>query len=181
MALQERIEQELQENPVLELPDTSTDDLAGGEEVNEFQNHKPDIFLERTEDGCYTVQLVEDWVSNIYINSHYVEMCRDQREEPKTREYLTRKIRAAEWLQEAIELRRSTLEKVTKAIIHHQRAFLDKGAEHIVPLKMQQIAEQVGVHVTTVSRAVDDKWVQTPRGIFPLRRFFAGSRYPNNG
>jgi RNA polymerase sigma-54 factor len=46
---------------------------------------------------------------------------------------------------------------------------------------MQQIAEQVGVHVTTVSRAVDDKWVQTPRRIFPLRRFFAGSRYLNDG
>jgi RNA polymerase sigma-54 factor len=75
---------------------------------------------------------------------------------------------------ESIEQRRSTLEKVTKAIIQHQRAFLDKGPEHIEPLKMQQIADQVGVHVTTVSRAVDDKWVQTPRGLFPLKRFFGG-------
>ena len=75
---------------------------------------------------------------------------------------------------EAIEQRRNTLMKVTRAIIEHQRAFLDTGPEHIEPLKMQQIADQVGVHVTTVSRAVDDKWVQTPRGVFPLKRFFGG-------
>ena len=97
--------------------------------------------------------------------------------DPKTKEYLKRKIQAAQWLQESIEQRRSTLEKVTRAIIQHQRAFLDKGPEHIEPLKMQQIADQVGVHVTTVSRAVDDKWVQTPRGIFPLKRFFGGGTH----
>ena len=54
--------------------------------------------------------------------------------------------------------------------------FLDAGPEHIQPLKMQQIADQVKVHVTTVSRAVDDKWVQTPRGVFPLKRFFGGGK-----
>ena len=70
---------------------------------------------------------------------------------------------------------------MTKAIIKHQRAFLDKGPEHIEPLKMQQIADQVGVHVTTVSRAVDDKWVQTPRGVFPLKRFFGGGTQTATG
>jgi RNA polymerase sigma-54 factor len=181
MALQERIQQELQENPVLELSDTSTDDLAPGEEVNEFQDHKPDIFLGRTEDGDYTARLVEDWVPNLSISSRYVEMSRDKREDPKTREYLRRKITAAEWLKDAIELRRSTLEKVTRAILQHQRAFLDKGPDHIEPLQMQQIAEQMGVPVTTVRRAVDGKWLQTPHGLFPLRRFFAGPRNLNGG
>jgi RNA polymerase sigma-54 factor len=70
---------------------------------------------------------------------------------------------------------------VTKAIIRRQKAFLDKGPEHIEPLKMQQIADEVGVHVTTVSRAVDDKWVQTPRGIFPLKRFFGGGTHTATG
>src|SRR5262249_51271821 len=70
--------------------------------------------------------------------------------------------------------RRRTLEKVTQAIIQHQHAFLEQGPAGIAPLTMQQIAAQVGVHVSTVSRAVDDKWVQTPRGLFPLRRFFGG-------
>lgn len=76
----------------------------------------------------------------------------------------------------AVEQRRNTLLRVTRAIIDHQRAFLDYGPEHIQPLKMQQIADQVKVHVTTVSRAVDEKWVQTPRGVFSLKRFFGGGK-----
>ncbi len=134
----------------------------------------PDILVERTEDGEYTVRLLDDWLPNIYISRKYIEMYREKGADPKTKEYLKRKIQAAQWLQESIEQRRHTLEKVTRAIIQHQRAFLDKSPEYIEPLKMQQIADQVGVHVTTVSRAVDDKWVQTPRGIFPLKRFFGG-------
>jgi RNA polymerase sigma-54 factor len=134
----------------------------------------PDIEVERTEDGEYSVRLIDDWLPSVYISRKSVEMYKDKSADPKTKEYLKKKITAAQWLLESIEQRRHTLEKVTKAIIKHQRAFLDKGQEFIVPLKMQQIAEQVGVHVTTVSRAVDDKWVQTPRGIFPLKRFFGG-------
>src|SRR5258708_19869677 len=104
-----------------------------------------------------------------------MELYRDKAADPKAKEYLKRKIQAAQWLLESIEQRRNTLEKVTRAIIQHQRAFLDQGPDHIEPLKMQQIADQVGVHVTTVSRAVDDKWVMTPRGVFPLKRFFVGA------
>jgi Sigma-54, DNA binding domain len=70
---------------------------------------------------------------------------------------------------------------VAQAIVDHQTEFLNKGPEHIEPLKMQQIADKVGVHVTTVSRAVDDKWVQTPRGIFPLKRFFGGGTTSASG
>jgi RNA polymerase sigma-54 factor len=134
----------------------------------------PDIAVERNESGEFDVRLLDDWTPTIYISRRCVELYRDKGGDPKTREYLKRKIQAAQWLMESIEQRRNTLEKVTRAIIQHQRAFLDKGPEHIEPLKMQQIADQVGVHVTTVSRAVDDKWVQTPRGIFPLKRFFGG-------
>jgi RNA polymerase sigma-54 factor len=96
-----------------------------------------------------------------------------------TKEFLRTKINSAEWLTDAIQQRRNTLMKVTKAIIEHQRPFLDLGPDHIKPLKMQQIADQVHVHVTTVSRAVDDKWVQTPRGMFPLKRFFVGGKENN--
>jgi RNA polymerase sigma-54 factor len=141
----------------------------------------PDIAVERTESGEYDVRLLDDWTPNIYISRRYVEMYKNKREDPKAREYLKKKITAAQWLLESIEQRRATLEKVTRAIIQHQRSFLDKGPEFIEPLKMQQIADQVGVHVTTVSRAVDDKWVQTPRGIFPLKRFFGGGTQTTTG
>jgi RNA polymerase sigma-54 factor len=141
----------------------------------------PDIAVERTENGEYEVSLLDDWTPSIYISRRCMELYRDKGGDPKTREYLKRKIQAAQWLMESIEQRRNTLEKVTRAIIQHQRAFLDRGPEHIEPLKMQQIADQVGVHVTTVSRAVDDKWVQTPRGIFPLKRFFGGGTQTASG
>jgi RNA polymerase sigma-54 factor len=141
----------------------------------------PDIVVELNEAGEYEVRLVDDWVPNVYISRRVMELYRDKGSDPKTREYLKRKIQSAQWLLESIEQRRNTLEKVTRAIIQHQRAFLDNGPEHIEPLKMQQIADQVGVHVTTVSRAVDDKWVQTPRGIFSLKRFFGGGTQTASG
>ncbi len=139
----------------------------------------PDIAVEREEDGKYTIRLLDDWLPNIYISKRYIEAYKDKGADPKVREYLKRKIQSAQWLQESIEQRRNTLERVTRAIIEHQKMFLEKGPEYIQPLKMQQIADQVGVHVTTVSRAVDDKWVQTPRGIFPLKRFFGGGKTVN--
>ena len=73
------------------------------------------------------------------------------------------------------------MRRVAQAIVDHQTDFLDRGPEYIHPLKMQQVADQVGVHVTTVSRAVDDKWIQTPRGLFPLKRFFGGGTKTNSG
>jgi RNA polymerase sigma-54 factor len=141
----------------------------------------PDIVVERTEDNEYTVRLLDDWVPNIYISKRYVELYRKSDSNKEAREFLKKKLQAAQWLMESIEQRRNTLEKVTRAIVKHQRKFLDFGPEHIEPLKMQQIADQVGVHVTTVSRAVDDKWVQTPRGVFPLKRFFGGGTHTANG
>jgi len=134
----------------------------------------PDVIVERNEDGEYTIRLTEDWTPNIHVSRKYLEMYRDKSADPKAKDYLRRKIQAAQWLIESIEQRRATLEKVTRAIISHQHAFLDREHDYIEPLKMQQIADQVKVHVTTVSRAVDDKWVQTPRGVFPLKRFFGG-------
>jgi RNA polymerase sigma-54 factor len=141
----------------------------------------PDIVVERNEHGDYDVRLLDDWTPSVCINRRYIELYKDKGSDAKAKEYLKRKIQAAQWLMESIEQRRSTLEKVTRAIIQHQRAFLDKGPEHIEPLKMQQIADLVKVHVTTVSRAVDDKWVQTPRGIFPLKRFFGGGTQTASG
>jgi RNA polymerase sigma-54 factor len=136
----------------------------------------PDVIVERNDRGEYEVRLTDDWLPEIRISRRYLEMARQKGLDRTTKEYLRAKIHSAEWLTDAIQQRRNTLLKVTKAIVEHQRAFLDLGPEHIKPLKMQQIADQVHVHVTTVSRAVDDKWAQTPRGLFPLKRFFVGGK-----
>jgi RNA polymerase sigma-54 factor len=134
----------------------------------------PDVVVERADDDDYTVRLTDEWVPRIRVSKRTVELCKRQDLDENVKEELRKKLQSADWLVKAVEQRRNTLLKVTKAIINHQRAFLDFGPEHIQPLKMQQIADQVGVHVTTVSRAVDDKWVETPRGVFPLKRFFGG-------
>jgi RNA polymerase sigma-54 factor len=136
----------------------------------------PDVVVERADDDEYTVRLTDEWVPRIRVSKRVVDLCKRQDLDDKVKEELRKKLQAADWLVKAVEQRRNTLLKVTKAIINHQRAFLDYGPEHIHPLKMQQIADQVKVHVTTVSRAVDDKWVQTPRGVFPLKRFFGGGK-----
>ncbi|MBL9122743.1 MAG: RNA polymerase factor sigma-54 [Planctomycetaceae bacterium] len=133
----------------------------------------PDVFLELGEDGKYRVRLEEGNTPRLFISPYHRQLLMNARD-AETKEWIKRKINSAQWLIESIEQRRNTLTRVSQAIVDHQTQFLDLGPEHIEPLKMQQIADKVGVHVTTVSRAVDDKWIQTPRGIFPLKRFFGG-------
>ena len=137
----------------------------------------PDLIVEADEHGEYQVRLLDEHTPQLSISRLLPELLKNKQADPTTREFIQKKIQSARWLIESIEQRRNTLLKVARAIIEHQKAFLDKGPEYIEPLKMQQIADQVGVHVTTVSRAVDDKWVQTPRGIFPLKRFFGGGTH----
>jgi len=134
----------------------------------------PDVVVTWTDFDDFEIRLTDDWTPNVRVSKRYTELAKDKSFDPKTREFLVNKFRSAHWLIDAIEQRRNTLIKVTKAIINHQKAFLDKGPEYIQPLKMEDIAKLVGVHVTTISRAVDDKWVETPRGVFPLKRFFGG-------
>lgn len=136
----------------------------------------PDVFVEKNREGKYEVRLEDTQLPNLWISPGHRRMLKEaaQAKDKETVEWIKRKINSAQWLIEAIEQRRGTLTKVSQAIVDHQTKFLENGPEHIEPLKMQQIADKVGVHVTTVSRAVDDKWIQAPRGIFPLRRFFVG-------
>ncbi len=144
-------------------------------------NVTPDIILEQDEDGEYSVRLDDDRVPTLYISDYYRKRLQDPHSTEEEREFIKRKVSSAQWLIDSIEQRRSTLTKVSQAIVQHQKKFLDEGPESIEPLKMQQIADKVGVHVTTVSRAVDDKWIQTPRGILPLKRFFVGGTQTEDG
>ncbi len=141
----------------------------------------PDVNVIRNEEGKYQVVVDDSRTPTLHISRYYRERLSSGNITPEEREYIRRKITAAQWLIESIEQRRSTLTKVAQAIVDHQTRFLDDGPEFIEPLKMQQIADKVGVHVTTVSRAVDDKYMQTPRGIFPLRRFFVGGTRTEEG
>lgn len=136
---------------------------------------------QQNDDGSYLVIVDEGRTPRLYISNYYRERLKHGTATADEKEFIKRKVNAAQWLMEAIEQRRNTLRKVAQAIVNYQQPFLDDGPEHIVPLKMQQIADQVGVHVTTVSRAVDDKWIETPRGLFPLKRFFVGGTTGDDG
>ena len=141
----------------------------------------PDLIVEPDEHGVYNVRLVDEHTPQLSISRYYQKQLKNKQTDPVAREFIQKRIQSARWLIESIEQRRNTLLKVARAIIEHQKDFLDKGPEAIEPLKMQQIADRVHVHVTTVSRAVDDKWVQTPRGIYALKRFFGGGTTTTDG
>ena len=141
----------------------------------------PDVFLEPAEGGGYRVRLEDGRTPTLFISPYYRRLLTSGKANEETREFIKRKVNAAQWLIDSIQQRRNTLTRVSQAIVDHQTKFLSKGPEFIEPLKMQQIADKVGVHVTTVSRAVDDKWIQTPRGIFPLKRFFCGGTTSADG
>lgn len=141
----------------------------------------PDVMIDVDEQGAYQLRLNREYVPNLRISRFCLEELRKGNVDKKTKDYLQGKIQQAKWLMEAIEQRQSTLRNVAQAIVDHQRLFLERGEQYVEPLKMQQIADRVGVHVTTVSRAVGDKWIQTPRGIFPLKRFFGGGTVTADG
>ena len=132
----------------------------------------PDLRLKQDENGRYLVEMDEGPGRGLFISNFYRQRLANGQATAVEKEFIKNKIMAAQWLIESIEQRRNTLTRVSQAIVDHQTKFLDKGPEFLEPLKMQQIADLVGVHVTTVSRAVDDKWIETPRGILPLKRFF---------
>jgi RNA polymerase sigma-54 factor len=151
-----------------------------GFEPRQAERVTPDLIVDLDEHGKYTVTLVDEYTPPLRISRYYLEQLRGN-PDPKTREFIKRKIDSARWLIESIEQRNNTLRRVAQAIIDHQTEYLEKGPQFIIPLKMQQIADVVHVHVTTVSRAVDDKWIQTPRELCPLKSFFGGGTKTADG
>ena len=141
----------------------------------------PDVFVEPGEDGRYKIRLEDGRTPSLFISPFYRRLLQSGEATEDAREFIKRKLNSAQWLIDSINQRRSTLTRVAQAIVDHQTEFIERGPEAIEPLKMQQIADKVGVHVTTVSRAVDDKWIQTPRGIFPLKKFFCGGTVSSDG
>jgi RNA polymerase sigma-54 factor len=149
-------------------------------EAPRVQSITPDLKVEKNEAGEYKVELIDEFIPQLRINKRYIRML-EGNPDAATKEFIKRKIESAKWLIDSIEQRYNTLRKVAQAIVDQQTEFLDLGPEHIKPLKMQDVADVVGVHVTTVSRAVDDKYIATPRGIFPLKRFFGGGTKTADG
>ncbi|MHC4974032.1 MAG: RNA polymerase factor sigma-54 [Planctomycetota bacterium] len=139
----------------------------------------PDVLVEWV-DGRYEITLEDDFFPRIRVSPQYKELLSNT-DDPKVKDYVRKKLESAKWLVEAIQQRQNTLYRVCEEIFRVQRDYLDYGESHLRPLKMQEIADRVGIHVSTVSRAIADKWVQTPRGIVPLKFFFTGGAETSDG
>jgi RNA polymerase sigma-54 factor len=142
----------------------------------------PDAIIEYDEDSDdYIVYLTEGRLPNLRLNREYALLSRDRQVKKQDRDFIKTNLNNAQWLIDAVNQRRQTLLRVLRAVVAAQRDVLDYGMEVLKPLPMTQVADQLGIHVATVSRAVAGKYVQTPRGILPLRKFFTGGTHTDSG
>jgi RNA polymerase sigma-54 factor len=134
---------------------------------------EPDVAVRKIGDE-YVIQLNEDGLPKLRISSSYRKMLRGGNgaigEEAAT--YLKDKMRSAVWLIKSLDQRQRTIYKVADSIVRHQRGFLDHGIEHLRPLVLRDVANDIGMHESTVSRVVSNKYIHTPRGLFPMKYFF---------
>ncbi len=135
----------------------------------------PDAIVEYDpETDRYVAYLNESRIPNLRVNQEYARLSKDRATPKKDREFLRTNLGNAYWLIDAVRQRKETLLRVVRAVVEAQRDAFDLGPQALKPLPMTQVAEQLGIHVATVSRAVADKYLATPRGILPLRKFFSG-------
>lgn len=143
----------------------------------------PEVIVE-LDDGELTVRLDRERTPELRIPSHYQsksfrKMLREGDKEE--RDWARKRLESASWFIDALLQRQTTLERISNALFRRQIGFLERGKEALKPLRMQEIADEVGVHISTVSRAVAGKYAQTPRGIFALKFFFVGGTTKSSG
>jgi len=132
----------------------------------------PDIFVYKVSDE-FVVVLNDDGLPNLRINSFYRNALSGSAQlDAKAGEYIQEKLRGALWLIKSIHQRQRTIFRVTKSIVKFQREFFERGVDHLKPLVLRDVAEDIEMHESTVSRVTTNKYVQTPQGLFELKYFF---------
>jgi RNA polymerase sigma-54 factor len=139
----------------------------------------PDVYVIKV-DGDYKILLDDDGIPKLRINPIYRRMM-EESNSPETIEYIKDKIKSALWLIKSIDQRQKTIYKVAESIVRHQRSFLDYGIEFLKPLILKTVAEDIGMHESTVSRAVTNKYMHTPQGVFEMKFFFHSSLSNSRG
>jgi RNA polymerase sigma-54 factor len=135
----------------------------------------PDLIVEKI-GGRYQVFLNDTGMPRLRLSRSYQEIARDKKKmTPENREFIASKMNSANWMIQAIEQRRQTMLKVMNFIVDRQRDFFEKGIEHLRPLTLREVAEVINMHESTVSRVTNEKYVQTPRGVLPLKFFFSSA------
>ncbi len=152
--------------------------IFGAEDV---QYISADIFVYKVGDE-YVVMLNDEGLPNLRINPFYAGEAKvERRLDAKAEEYISDKMRSAMWLIKSIQQRQRTIYKVAKSIVAFQRDFLDRGIEYLKPLVLRDVAEDIGMHESTISRVTTNKYMQTPQGLFELKYFFNSGISTNEG
>jgi len=144
--------------------------------------------IKRNDDGLALIELQKLAESTNHLTekqvtaiNHTIAQLREKRKFVEARDYIREKIRAGKFLIKSLHARQQTILNIGKEIVKRQREFMEKGVAHLKPMTMAQIAEVVGVHETTVSRAVSGKYMQTPQGMFEMKFFFTAGLQSSNG
>jgi RNA polymerase sigma-54 factor len=141
----------------------------------------PDLVVEKI-DGTYHVFLNDTNLPRLRLSRAYQEIARDKKKfEGDNKEFIASKLNSANWMIQAIEQRRQTMLKVMNYIVERQKDFFEKGVQHLKPLTLREVAEVVSMHESTVSRVTNEKFVQTPRGVLPLKFFFSSGLSTTGG
>ena len=141
----------------------------------------PDLIVDKI-DGKYHVFLNDANLPRLKLSKAYQEIARDKKKfDGENKEFISNKLNSANWMIQAIEQRRQTMLKVMNYIVERQREFFEKGVQYLKPLTLREVAEVISMHESTVSRVTNEKFVQTPRGVLPLKFFFSSGLSTTDG
>ena len=141
----------------------------------------PDLIVEKIGDR-YHVFLNDANLPRLKLSRAYQEIARDKKKfDGENKEFISNKLNSANWMIQAIEQRRQTMLKVMNYIVERQREFFEKGIQYLKPLTLREVAEVINMHESTVSRVTNEKFVQTPRGVLPLKFFFSSGLATSDG
>jgi RNA polymerase sigma-54 factor len=132
----------------------------------------PEVYIEKIE-GDYVIYFADDGSPRLRISPTYHHLLDQSETSKEAKDFIKEKVRSAVDLLRNIEHRRQTIYRVVECIVERQRDFLDKGVEHIKPMMLKDVAEDIGMHLSTISRVVNRKYAHTPQGVIELRRFFS--------
>jgi RNA polymerase sigma-54 factor len=141
----------------------------------------PDVYVTKIEDR-YVVHLNDEGMPRVRINPYYRKLLsRNEAIDKVTKEYVEERLRSAQWLIKGMEQRNKTIYKVAESIVKFQREFLDQGISHLRPMVLKDVAEDIEMHESTISRVTTNKFMHTPQGIFPMKYFFTTGFSDGNG
>lgn len=141
----------------------------------------PDLVIDKI-DGQYHVFLNDGNLPRLKLSRSYQELARDRKHfDTESKDFIASKLNSANWMIQAIEQRRQTMLKVMHFIVDRQRDYFERGIQYLKPLTLREVADAVGMHESTVSRVTNEKFVQTPRGVLPLKFFFSSGLSTSDG